>query len=76
MDEFSQYSRVSEAPAETDRSRTQLLPVDVDDSVPDTSIDGSGYMSWVNWELFVQDVGSLSERDTLEASLGGSCGTR
>lgn len=61
----------------TARSRTQLLPVDADDSVPDTSMDDSGYMSWVNWELFVQDVGNLSERDTLEASLGGwLCGTR
>lgn len=68
---ISQSSHVSEAPAETDRSRTQMLPVDVDDSVPDTSMDESGYMSWVNWELFVQDDGSLSERDTLEASLGG-----
>ena len=73
---ISQSSHVSEAPTETDPSRTQLLPVDVDDSVPDTSIDDSGYMSWVNWELFVQDVGNLSERDTLEASLGGSYGTR
>ena len=74
---ISQSGHVSEAPAETDQSRTQLLPVDVDDSVPDASMDDSGYMSWVNWELFVQDVGNLSERDALEASLGGwLCGTR
>ena len=73
---ISQSSHGSEPQTETDQSRTQLLPVTVDDSVPDTSIDDSEYMSWVNWELFVQDVGNLSEQDMPEASLGGSYGIR
>ena len=54
----------------------QLLPVDRDNSVLDTSTDDTEYMSWVNWGLSVQDVGKLSEQDTLEASLWGSYGTR
>ena len=68
-------SHLSEAPTETGQARTQLLGVDVDSLGPETIADDPEYMSWVNWELFVQDVGNFNEQDTLEASFGGSYGT-
>lgn len=70
-DRISQPLQYTEPPIETGQSRPQLLPVDVDSSMPEPWVDEPEYMSWVNWELFVQDVGNLNEQDTLDSSLGG-----
>ncbi len=70
-DRISQPLQYTEPPIETGQSRPQLLPVDVDSSMPELWVDEPEYMSWVNWELFVQDVGNLNEQDTLDSSLGG-----
>ena len=71
----SQPSHISEPLIETGPSRVQLPPVNVETSAPEPLVDDSEYMSWINWELFVQDVGNCNEQDTLEASFGGSYGT-
>ncbi len=64
-----------EPPTETGESKTSQLPVDISKNAPVASIDESEYMSWVNWELFVQDVGDVDEYYMLENSFGGSYGT-
>ena len=76
MRDRDRSSHNSELPTESIQSRTQLLPVDMDISAPEARVDESEYMSWINWELFVQDVGNLNEQDTREASFGGSYGTK
>ena len=55
----------------TGQSGTQPPPVIGESSAPETFTDSSEYMSWVNWEIFVQDVGDFDEQNALEASYGG-----
>lgn len=69
-DRVSQFNQDPGPPSETGRLRTQLLPVDVHDLVPEKMVDEPEYMSWVNWELFVQDVGNFNEQDMLELPFG------
>ena len=57
----SQSIQKPEPRIEISQSETQLLPADVVNAAPETIGDESDYMSWVNWELFVQDVGTSSE---------------
>lgn len=68
-------SHLSEPPNETGHARTQLSPVDVDNLGPETAVNDIEYMSWVNWELFVQDVGNANDEDTLETSYRDSLST-
>lgn len=51
---------------ETGRSGTQLPPVNAESSAPETFTDNSEYMSWINWEIFVQDVGNFDEQNALQ----------
>ncbi|CAD6568028.1 MAG: hypothetical protein ASARMPRED_001388 [Alectoria sarmentosa] len=67
----SPFNQNPEPPSETGQSRPQMLPTDVDNSMPETWVDEPEYMSWVNWELFVQDLGNLNEQDMLDSSFGG-----
>ena len=70
-----QISQSIQTPApliETGQSETQLPPVNMESSAPVTFTDSTEYMSWVNWEIFVQDVGNFDEQNALEASYGGS----
>ena len=64
----------SKPPTETSDSRIQLPPVNVNIPAPGTWAEDSDYMSWVNWELFVQDVGLVNEQGTLGESFGGLYG--
>ena len=64
-----------EPPTETGQARPQLVPLDVSHSESETPVDESEYMSWINWELFVQDVGNYSEQTTLDTAFGGSYST-
>ena len=74
-DQILRSSHISEPPTKADQARTQLLPEDVNNLGPETAVDDPEYMSWVNWELFVQDVGNLNDQDALETSYRGSNGT-
>ena len=69
QDQTSQSSPSLEPPSKIDQSR-QLLPIAPDNSVPENVMDVSDYMSWVNWERFVQDVGNFNEQDMSDTSLG------
>ena len=60
---------------ETGQSGTQLPPVNVESPAPETFTDNSDYMSWINWEIFVQDVGNFDQQNALEALYGGSYAT-
>lgn len=67
-DRISQAVQNPEPPSETGQSKPQLLAMDMDSFVPETRVDESEYMSWVNWESFVQDVGNFNEQDMLDSS--------
>ena len=58
-------------PGVTGQSKPPLPPIDMDSSVPKTWVDEPEYMSWVNWGLFVQDVGDYNEQNMLDMSFGG-----
>ena len=66
----------SEHRTETGQSRTPVSVEDMEKAVTEITVDESEYMSWVNWELFVQDVGDYNEQDTSEAQMGASYGTK
>ena len=74
-EQTSQSIRNSVPLIETGQLGIQLPPVNVESSAPETFTDNSEYMSWVNWEIFVQDVGNLDEQNAPEASYGGSYAT-
>lgn len=68
LDRNIRSSHISDRPAEIDHASTQLPLVDVDNLEPETAVDDPEYMSWINWELFVQDVGSFNDQDALDTS--------
>lgn len=74
-DRYLRSSHISERPTEAGQISTQVLPADVDGLGPETAADDPEYMSWVNWELFVQDVASFNDQDALETLYRGSYGT-
>lgn len=70
-DRIPQLGQNAGPPRETGQPRPPLLPTEVQSSVPpETLVDESDYMSWVNWELFVEDVGNSNEQDMLGLSSG------
>ena len=71
----SQSIQNSVSLTETGQLGTQLPSVNVESSVPETFTGNSEYMSWINWEIFVQDVGNFDEQNALEASYEDSYAT-
>ena len=71
-DQSSRSAYQSELGTQTGGS-TMPVAVPAEDAVMETTVDESEYMSWVNWELFVQDVGDCNEQEALEAQIGVSC---
>ena len=71
-DQSSQFTYQSGLDTETDRSAVPVPLEDLESAVTETTVDESEYMSWVNWELFVQDVGEFNEQDALGAQIGVS----
>ena len=55
----------------TSQLKPPLPPIDMDSSVPEAWVDEPEYMSWINWGLFVQDVGDYNEQNMLDMSFGG-----
>ena len=70
-DELLQSNPNPEPPSVTSQSEPPLLPMDMESTVPETWVDEPEYMSWVNWGLFVQDVGDYNEQNMLDMSFGG-----
>ena len=60
---------------ETAQSGTQLPPVNMESPTPETFTDNSEYMSWINWEMFVQDVGNFDEQNAPGTLYGDSYAT-